>query len=526
MFLACLIAVASVFVGAALGLSKRAGPDVLGPVRTFAFAAAAAVVVAVFVPESMETLGALALLPLAAGFFAPLGLERLTSRSKRHVRGKGAALEIGFVGLVVHQIGDGLGMGSFTGPLHDDHSHVDIFLAVGGHTVPIAALVVLAFAEQKGRAVALRRAFGLALSVVAGVVVARMTGVSLESSTWGGVLSGVVGGLLLHIATHDMGDALPRTHAGRAIDLAAAAAGVLVVVAGGHGHEHGAHAAHAAEQGGHGLVEALLAIAPFLLGAMIVAATGDPRRDRGPLDARGIAAGALVLVPLGASAAAPLVAALVAVALVWPSAASKSKGHAAATARLEAAGRVGIFAALGVAAAAFAAEAFAASDRTLVADLAATALLAGVAAVHPVAAAAPASVLLRIGLPSPFVVGSVLGGVAARGGIDRLRARRGDATRARVSALRATVAAALAIGAIALAVVLRDTPTAIAVPEVAGWIAAAASAAIVLVAAYLTGTRGLFAGLVGASSSAGHCHDADWGHVHWDHAHAHAKSAP
>ncbi|MFO0616488.1 MAG: hypothetical protein U0414_28100 [Polyangiaceae bacterium] len=193
MFLACLIAVASVLLGAALGLSRKAGPDVLGPVRTFAFAAAATVVVAVFVPESMETLGAFALVPLVVGFFAPHVLERAMSRTSKRARSKGAALEVGYVGLVVHQLGDGLGMGSFTGPSHASHSHVDIFLAVGGHTVPIAALVVLAFVQQKGRGVALQRALGLAVAVVVGVVVARFADVSLESSTWGGALSGVVG---------------------------------------------------------------------------------------------------------------------------------------------------------------------------------------------------------------------------------------------------------------------------------------------------------------------------------------------
>lgn len=514
MFLACFIAAASVLTGAALGLSRKAGRDVLGPVRTFAFAAAAAVVVAVFIPESMETLGALALLPFVAGFFAPLVLERVMARSSKRSRGKGAALEIGYLGLVVHQIGDGLGMGSFTGPSHESHSHLDIFLAVGGHTVPIAALVVLAFAEQKGRAVALRRALGLALAVVAGVVVARFADVSLESSTWGGLLSAVVGGLLLHIATHDMGEALPRSPATRAIDLAAAAAGVLVVLAG--GSEHG----HASEH--HDLVPVLqslaLRTAPPLLLVMATAFARPSRPDRQRLvEAGGLVAAALTAVVLGAHTAIPMALALLAMALVWP---TRKRGHEPApptlASRLASAGALGLFGAVGLGAAAFVELAFGHTAASLGLHIGGAIVVAIAAAIHPIAAIAPASALLELAVPSPFMFGGLVAGVALRGMIDR---RREPSSVVTASATRKIGAAVLALASLGILALLGDASDTLQVPDAVGWIALLADAAFVLGAAFQVGARGFVAGLVEQPGKGRGCHEHDLGHVHWDHAH-------
>lgn len=529
MFLACFIAAASVLTGAALGFSRRAGRDVLGPVRTFAFAAGAAVVVAVFVPESMETLGAVALVPLVAGFFAPLLLERVTARSSKRGRGKGAALEVGFVGLMVHQVGDGIGMGSFTGPSHDSHTHVDIFLAVGGHTVPIAALVVLAFAEQKGRAVAIRRALCLALAVVAGILVARFADVNLEASTWGGALSAGVGGLLLHIATHDMGEALPRSTATRAIDLVVAAAGVLVVLAG--GSEHG----HASEhhQLGPELQALALRMSPLLLVAMTAAFARPARPERQRfVDPRGLLAAALTACVLEARAAIPIAAAFVAMALAWPTQARDGSGAAAArsapsiASRVVGAGALGLFGAVGLGGAAFVELAFAHSSTSMGLYLGGAVVAAIAAAIHPVSSIGPAAALAELGVPSPFVLGGIVAGVAIRGALDRARAVSTNSPSISFARTRLILAAALGVASLALVAALADQSEAIRIPEAVGWVALVANAGFVLGAAFHVGARGFVAGLVDEPGSNAGCNGHGHVHVHWDHAHPRLETRP
>jgi len=232
MLLACFIAVLSVLIGALLGFSRRASTRHLGPIKTFAFAAAIAVVATSFLPEAISSLGPMAAVPFAVGFLSPRLLEVGFSSIGSRERNAHVGLEVGYAGLSIHQLGDGVGMGALTGPSHEGHHHLDVFLAIGGHTVPVAAVVVLAFAHAKGRFVAAQRALGLAMAVVLGVVVARYLGVSI-GSRWGGVTSAVVGGLLVHIATDDLGAALPTTTVSRAVDLLAGLTGVAIVFAGG-----------------------------------------------------------------------------------------------------------------------------------------------------------------------------------------------------------------------------------------------------------------------------------------------------
>lgn len=272
MLAACVIAVLSVLLGAAVGFSRRIGDRHLGPVRTFAFAAALAVVFGQFLPDALEGIGGWAALPFAIGVGAPWLLERLTSRVSRASRSIG--LEVGYLGLLVHQLGDGVGMGTYTGPLHEGHSHTDVFLAIGGHTVPVAAMVVVAFLRAKGPKVAAVRALGLALAVVSGVAAARLLSVSVVERNHAAI-SGLVGGLLLHIAAHDLRANLPSTLRERVLDWVAGAAGLLVVIvtSGGHEHEHLlAAASPAAPEPLAALPRLSLAVAPALFGGLVLSA--------------------------------------------------------------------------------------------------------------------------------------------------------------------------------------------------------------------------------------------------------------
>jgi uncharacterized membrane protein YraQ (UPF0718 family) len=235
MIAASVIAVLSVLLGAAVGFSRRVGDRHLGPVRSFAFAAALAVVVGQFLPDALEGIGVWAGVPFAIGVLAPWALERITARISRGAHSLG--LEVGYLGLLVHQLGDGVGMGTYTGPRHEGHSHTDVFLAIGGHTVPVAAMVVVAFVRAKGPKVAAVRALGLAAAVLAGVLGSRLSSLSVAEAHHAAI-SALVAGLLLHIAMHDLRSNAPGSVRERAADLGAAALGLGVVVATSSGHEH------------------------------------------------------------------------------------------------------------------------------------------------------------------------------------------------------------------------------------------------------------------------------------------------
>ena len=60
------------------------------------------------------------------------------------------ALEIGYVGLLLHKIGDGLGLGTYLSPLHAGHAHLDAVFAIAVHSVPMTAVVTMVYAAHRG----------------------------------------------------------------------------------------------------------------------------------------------------------------------------------------------------------------------------------------------------------------------------------------------------------------------------------------------------------------------------------------
>ncbi|MBU6284019.1 hypothetical protein KGQ64_17380, partial [bacterium] len=87
--------------------------------RTFAFAAAALVVFAHLLPEAVAEVGFPALVVFGASLALPALLERLAHarHGHGHLHGEHAddhapGLEIGYLGLLLHNFGDGLGIGA------------------------------------------------------------------------------------------------------------------------------------------------------------------------------------------------------------------------------------------------------------------------------------------------------------------------------------------------------------------------------------------------------------------------------
>ncbi len=261
--LALLVAVLAVALGAALTAVSGARPTVLGLLRTFAATAAAAVVLTHLLPDALSGAGLWGALAFLGGLLGPLALHPLTERLalRRHdlspVR---LALEAGFIGLLVHHVGDGLGIGTYAALPGGVLAHLDVILALIAHTVPLVAVVTLAYRSEYSLTVALRRAAALAGASALGVGVSfAVPGPALAAAAaWIGAL---VSGVLLHVVTHDWLEDLPQSEGTRLLDLGAAALGLSLVLLGGREPGH--------ERGGRELLDAAYATAvhgaPFLL---------------------------------------------------------------------------------------------------------------------------------------------------------------------------------------------------------------------------------------------------------------------
>jgi len=272
--LALLVAVLAVALGAALTAVSGARPTVLGLLRTFAATAAAAVVLTHLLPDALSGAGLWGALAFLVGLLGPLALHPLTERlalRKSELSPRRLALEAGFIGLLVHHVGDGLGIGAYAALPGGVLAHLDVIVALIAHTVPLVAVVTLAYRGEYGLPVALRRVAALAAASALGVGASfAVPGPALASAAaWIGAL---VSGVLLHVVTHDWLEDLPKSEAARLADLGAAALGLSLVLLGGHEPGH--------QNGGQELLDTAVAIAvqgaPFLLvGLGLTFALGD-----------------------------------------------------------------------------------------------------------------------------------------------------------------------------------------------------------------------------------------------------------
>ncbi len=267
------VAISSVAAGALLGLLPATAARALGPVRTFALTASVTAVLVHLLPEALETVGGFALLVFACALLLPQAMHALGEWMRRRALDQtGApalALEIAYAGLLVHQIADGVGLGTYGDAAHADHGmhghshvHADVVVAIAAHTVPVVAAIVLGMQAVYGRRAALLRAALLAAATCLGVLLTGL--VPNESMAHAsGWIAAAAAGLLLHVVTH----ATPRVSpnfASRAADFAGAACGVALALAGGDLPEQ---AEGAAVQRGLGLAlyELTLDSAPLLM---------------------------------------------------------------------------------------------------------------------------------------------------------------------------------------------------------------------------------------------------------------------
>lgn len=233
------IAVGSIVVGSALGLFTRRQHAWFTALRTFAVTAVASVVAVQMLPEAVGELGWLALVVFVGALALPslvAPLVRRLSQTRGGVSRHWIGAELGFVGFLLHQVAEGLAMGTYGGSDHAYASTNSLYFAVAAHTVPLAALLTVEALIHRGRGSALRRSSLLVLATLVGFGLADLAQHRLPHEIHP-VLAAGVAGFLVHVIFHDHDAPPKRTRVTSSLDVLAALAGVaLPLVAGQFSH--------------------------------------------------------------------------------------------------------------------------------------------------------------------------------------------------------------------------------------------------------------------------------------------------
>jgi len=228
---AALVPIVATALGTALGLGTRRWHVFVEPVRSFALAAVTITIALHLMPEAVEAAGPWAIAVLVAGLMLPTALGWIGARLGAARAGHAAvAVELTFIGVLAHQVGDGLALGTFAS------GHWDLMLAIGAHTVPLAAVVAITFADREGRGRAIARATLIAVTPLLGLTLGRAGAQSVAAAPW---LNAAVSGLLLHVLAHDLPSAHGRSAGIRTIELGAIAAGVALPLLAADEHVNG-----------------------------------------------------------------------------------------------------------------------------------------------------------------------------------------------------------------------------------------------------------------------------------------------
>lgn len=201
MLLAFATAVVAVTLGAIGALVAHGRMWALAPVRAFAVVAVAGSVALHLLPETITGAGWPVLAACALGFVAPPLIGRAVEVAAAGARHRRLAIELGYAGVLLHQVGDGLGLGAMT---RDGHTDWAFLIGVVAHSVPLVAVIVLTFAELGGARATWWRVLGLLVATVVGITLTGNEHVlSRSAGSW---VNAGVAGLLFHILLHDADD--------------------------------------------------------------------------------------------------------------------------------------------------------------------------------------------------------------------------------------------------------------------------------------------------------------------------------
>lgn len=264
MLLTSVLAILAVLLGGVLGVSRNASQQLLGVIRAAGLGSGCFAVFGQLLPEATEDLGVLALLPFALALLASTGAERVLMTSKhwahhhgrpdangevasaiqdgvtRAAAGVRTSLEIGLVALAAHQIVEGVALGALANPAahHSAASRIGMIVALAAHTIPIVAMLALAFRAAVGLYSTIARVVALAMVSGVGVLVAGLPRASDLLAAQSGWIHAVVAGLLLHAVLHAASPQIgheehaPPSTSPRILQALGFAAGAALVVMG------------------------------------------------------------------------------------------------------------------------------------------------------------------------------------------------------------------------------------------------------------------------------------------------------
>jgi len=159
-------------------------------------------------PHAYALLGPWSLLWMAAGFLAVILPERLGSHHDHG--GRIFTAEILWIGLIIHQLTDGVGLAMAS---HQGASGWHLVLVVLAHRIPVAAVVIWLFTRQSRQREGWLRIGAMALATIAGAVFWETLSPLFSSQIVNGLYA-FIAGSFLHLLTHDFID----HHAHRDLD--------------------------------------------------------------------------------------------------------------------------------------------------------------------------------------------------------------------------------------------------------------------------------------------------------------------
>ncbi|QQR91797.1 MAG: permease [Myxococcales bacterium] len=280
MLLAFIIAPLSVAIGALVGLVGKNKALSLRPVHTFALSSALLVVLVQLLPEALTDLGIWGLGAFLVALALPALLEWIYSATvgktdhhhNHHDESHRLGLELAFIGLAAHQMGDGIALGAYVLSAGDSGVSFSVPIAIAAHSIPVTALAIVACRSQLGWKAAAWRSLWLLFATVTGVTLSGLVPSHILED-FGPWVTAAVAGLLIHIVAHDIPRSKPSNTRMRALDFGAVAAALLIVYLGTIHHQGAQHTISEVRTSiGKAWLELTFDTAPTLLVGMLIAA--------------------------------------------------------------------------------------------------------------------------------------------------------------------------------------------------------------------------------------------------------------